>query len=135
MFDLNQPLPSDYGSPGGTPSQLASLAGGEGALPNGYGAAKSDASASSGSKAEQTTKDLSDFAKGLTTALQESGVTGSFQSSGKASAPTVPSTAVADSDASKKWKVMAALAFGTALVGGTLWYGSKQGWFAPKEAP
>ena len=29
---------------------------------------------------------------------------------------------------------MAALALGTALVGGTVWYGSRQGWFAPKEA-
>jgi len=78
-------------------------------------------------------KDISDFAKGMTTALQVVGVAPSaFQPSGKASVPAPPPPPA--DDASKKWKIMAALALGTALVGGTVWYGSRQGWFAPKEA-
>lgn len=127
MFDPHQPLPSDYGSPGGDPAQLSSLAPGEGALPKGYGATKTDSA-----QPAPVVKDISDFAKGMTTALQTvAGAPSAFQPSGKASPPAPPPSSPAD-DASKKWKIMAALALGTALVGGTVWYGSRQGWFAPK---
>lgn len=129
MFDQQQqPLPSDYGSPGGDPPSLSPLAAGEGALPREYGTS---------TKADTAPKqrDISDFVKGVTTAVEQSGIVPTtFQSSGKAATATEPAEPAA-SDASKKWKVAAALAVGTLVVGGTLWYGSKQGWFTPKEAP
>ena len=134
MFDQQEPLPSDYGSPGGDSSTLSNLAPGEGALPKGYGAAKADTAQPS-----QVVKDISAFAKGVTSAVQAAGGTSSaFQSSGKASAPAVvaeTSVPASGADPSKKWKIVAALALSTAVVGGTLWYGTKQGWFAPKGAP
>jgi hypothetical protein len=134
VFDQQEPLPSDYGSPGGDSSTLSNLAPGEGALPKGYGAAKADAAQPS-----QVVKDISAFAKGVTSAVQAAGGTSSaFQSSGKASAPVVvaeTSAPASGADPSKKWKIVAALALSTAVVGGTLWYGTKQGWFSPKEGP
>ena len=132
MFDQQEPLPSDYGSPGGDSSTLSNLAPGEGALPKGYGAAKADTAQPS-----QVVKDISAFAKGVTSAVQAAGdAPSAFQSSGKASAPVAETGAPGSgADPSKKWKIMAALALSTAVVGGTLWYGTKQGWFAPKEAP
>ena len=86
MFDPHQPLPSDYGSPGGDPAQLSSLAPGEGALPKGYGATKTDSA-----QPAPVVKDISDFAKGMTTALQTvAGAPSAFQPSGKASPPAPP---------------------------------------------
>ena len=134
MFDQQQPLPSDYGSPGSDPPSLSPLAGAEGVLPNAYGAAKTSGSAPENKeqKAEQRAQDISDFTRGLLTTVEESDLTRTFQSSGKASSPADDSKA--PSDASKQWKAVAGVTLAVAVLGGTLWYGSKQGWFTSKEA-
>jgi len=134
VFDQQQPLPSDYGSPGSDPSSLSPLAGAEGALPSAYGAAKTSGTAPENKeqKSEQRSQDISDFTRGLMTAVQESELARTFQSSGKASPPADDSKP--PSDASKQWKVVAGVTLAVAVVGGTLWYGSKKGWFTSKEA-
>ena len=123
MFDTNESLPSGYGYAGGTPSDLASLAPADGALPSSYGAATTPAAGASPSTsyAAPPAKTLADFAQGMSQAVQQTmaPVAQGFQASGKASAPTDPP---AEPPKSSNWKVYAALGLTALGVGGTLWW-------------
>lgn len=115
MFEQNQPLPSDYGYAGGTPSQLASLTPAEGALGASYG--KVAAKVEDAPKATPSNP-IEAFTQGLTTAVQ------GFQSSGKASVPTLPPAPAppAAPPASDRWKSIALATGAVAVIGGALWW-------------
>ena len=116
MFEQNQPLPSDYGYAGGTPSQLSSLTPTEGAIGASYGkiAAKGEAAPT----AAAPSNPLEAFTQGLTTAVQ------GFQSSGKSSAPALPAAPAAPAapPASERWKSIALATGATLLIGGAVWW-------------
>lgn len=133
MFDSNEALPSNYGYAGEDASQLSSLASGNGALPGSYGATASSATVPPsapkmattpvGFGAEEASKDsaVGAFARGAATALQQSKV---FQSSGLAT-PASETTAAAQqppASSASNWKLYASLGAATLLVGGAIWY-------------
>lgn len=120
MFDTSESLPSGYGSAGGTPSTLASLAPADGVLPSSYGAPKTAAEAAS--YAAPPVKTLADFAQGMTEAVQQTiaPVAQGFQTSGKASAPRDPPATAPPK--SSNWKVYAALGLTVVGVGTTVWW-------------
>lgn len=115
---MDDTLPSDYGS-GGDASSLGGLASSSGTLPASYGApTKAPAPASSAPRGYGAAPSaLSDFARGLTGAVQTA-AGGGFQSSGKASVPTPPPSA----PSSDKWKVVAGVTLAAVVVGGAVWY-------------
>lgn len=131
MFDSNEALPSNYGYAGEDASQLSSLASGSGALPGSYGAASATVPPSSpkaettpvGFGAEEASKDsaIGAFARGASAALQQSKT---FQSSGLATPASETTTAAQQSSATaaSNWKLYASLGAATLLVGGAIWY-------------
>lgn len=134
MFDPNEALPSNYGYAGEDPSQLSSLATGSGTLPGSYGSApsvpqqspKAETTPVGFGAAEDGAKESSAgaFARGLSTAIQQSRV---YQSSGAAT-PASETTAAAQAAqaaqpaASSNWKLYASLGAATLLIGGAVWY-------------
>jgi hypothetical protein len=114
---MDDTLPSNYGS-GGDASSLGGLASSSGALPASYGApTKAQEPPAPRGYGAAAPNALSDFARGLTGAVQTA-AGGGFQSSGKASVPTPPPSA----PSSDKWKVVAGVALAAVAVGGAVWY-------------
>lgn len=131
---MDDTLPADYGSPGGTPSQLANLSSSS-SLGPGYGASAADMAAANiaaanadiekAKRQQNTSQVLAATMQGVaaaTQAIQQSGVlpgTGKFVGSGRASPPAPPPAPSTD------WKPWAFGAVAVLAVGGLAWWALK----------